>query len=516
MSKHTNTDDNKDNDCDNYDGCDNYDDYNEYDDAFGIDPSSGLFPTESNLKSIEPFVYEEWLKKEEGLELKRNDCDISNPRRFACDYQDEKKLIKELNLSRDLSSLFDIDIDKTDQSLSAVENELKGCNNYVDEDLVLKKLFTDAEIITLNFDSEIDDTNTNMPDTSNMIISTKGYPCGLTQVISVELKENCNVFGNPYLIISDKISDLDIGALTKLLNLEISLAIGSVHVSSFSVATNILLAYLCDKHVLEGDIKMTKIPLMIFHNNNGDCVSKLALKYHDISVSIRTNDFDLNRIVKNFDIKLEVTKYYYECDDNNDNEIKQSTKINENRMFDQRLPTVDQRLPTVEAIDTICISSENNVYSFTNNIYMINLPSLTRFIVFRFIRQTEHIHLQPNIINVSLFKKDVMFAEFDNVMTVNLYSIDTNFFIVSLYDSPDMHDIKDIIKSCNIRNCFCDLKNNFCTFGSIEIKIMTDILCDNYDIVITPISFNIARYLSGMMGLLYDSDTYINDNDQSC
>jgi hypothetical protein len=421
-------------------------------------------------------------------------------------HQNEQNLIKELKLSRDIMM----------NNNNEFEKELMAFNYDIDIDIVVKKSFARSSENTFQFQK------------IHSLITHK--TCCLNFVLQNEYEYVCDAVGDPYLLMKKNIYDLDYETLQDVLGITVELVIGGAQISKFNLAANILIAKLCGKEILI-DESSTKIPLMIMHSSNGDTVESIALQYHGLNIEL--NKIDDEILDKIGDLELILTRYFYPGAESHydkinrlpnsevDLDIGQSISKNyvhdKNAMNKRRFvaQTASKNM-IIDSTDFRLSMSESIGFNMDTYTEKIKLSAFTKYIFFRFIPKRETVgemglvdnrydllSLCPSITGVEIIKNGSIILSIKQddfqmghcILSMNI--IKTTVYVISLSsDATNWKDIKESIKTCNF-------VHNYARFGNVEVKITTDISCDNYDVIMTTMKYNINSYISGMMGVMY-------------
>jgi hypothetical protein len=388
---------------------------------------------------------------------------------FSQNYCFEQELKKELKRSREISNKDHKDF----------EDELKAY--YFGVDLVIKRSYTNMNEKTYQFEI-------------NQGSSEKVYN------LHVTINRNSDAVGDPYLLLKFISSEIGDDIVYDLLGLHVQLFVGGQGISSFCIATNIFLAKLCDKDVQEEN-RFIKIPLMIFHSSDGDIIKMIALQYHEMKIKI--DMVSKNIIDKIEGVWLNINEYFYDnssgyypyCGKNISGDCVDKSVSNHKRRHDAQIPFQNMII-------------DSNSYFVPHNELgdQMPFPPHTKFIIFRFVPKSNNnfndlVFLQPNITEVMIFTSDVRNNNNNiSILIFNILSIsfmNTTLFVAPLtHESLSWNSIKESIKKCNFEETYHN-------FTGMKVKIITDIPYDNYDVIITPVSFNFIRCMSGMMGKAY-------------
>lgn len=385
-------------------------------------------------------------------------------------YQLSQDWISEQNLINELKKANDI----LEKDKEKFEKELLAFTTGIDYDLVINRSFTHMDETTFDFNLENYDS---------------------VYRVSICIDRICDVISNPCLMINTKLSELDHTTLHELLNLDVDLVIGGQSISKFDLASNILVAKLCAKEVLETDT-CTKIPLMILHNNDRDMIKLIALQYHEFRINISDIRKDILKKLGG-SLKLAMTLYYWISDGHCHDSFDCFGKFIGGNYNDAKKVTHERRKAAQLQSESMIIASENFILSEKE----ISISTFTKFIIFRFIPKNswnfdDLAILQPRITEVTIIsRKNNISMTFSNILSMSVSGIEL--FVMPLtHETSNWNDMKDYVKECKFENTTYD-------FGKIRIKVITDIPYDNYNVVMTPVRFNVCVCLSGMMGLRY-------------
>lgn len=375
----------------------------------------------------------------------------------------EEELINELVLSREIS-------EKTTRDF---EKELLAFSLNVDKDLVVDRHFMHAAEYTLSFNDRTS-----------------------SKCLCIMLEELGDVFGNPYLLIKRKLSDMDIDDIYDLLKLQIELCVGGDTISRSSVATHIFISKLCGKEICETD-DYTKIPLALFHTSDGDFFSIISARYHSRFVII--NGMNPETLEEKFGT-LSLSFIVYDYVSHQRDKIYEGQSISGNY-----ITNIDDAKQKREAAKLLkaeyMFLTSGDIILNNDEPFYIDISGMTKFIIFRLVPKTEQIHLQPLITDVIITTNNNNEIMFSNVMSMDILSIahdnlfgSIKLFVISLtHETTAWKNFKDVVKKCDFKECFYYLQK-------IRVSIVTDIPCENYDVIMSPVRTNFLRCCSGMMG----------------
>lgn len=412
-----------------------------------------------NYPSLEDFIegrrlmYEKQHQIKNSIKKLRSD-DISE------NVIEDKLLEKELKRSRNIH----------DESNKSFELDLKMFNNSLNEtfgslnDLIIDGVASDK---FMNFHKEKRHDKYNK--------------------YSLKINKGCS-FENPYLLFRTQISNLDPNTMSYFLYIAISMSCGRNIYSSQAFSTNLFIAKMCGKHmseyIHEGNF-CTKMPLMIFHN----ILYEDAFKHNDIELNI----FGLDNEAYKIEIpKLGFEKYYDHKHTNNSKLRQMSSNI----------------FPIGPISKSIFVDSNEYQFSFSNA--EMRMSNRTKFLIIRFVTKLnkdnhELLVLQPNIIEVHMIKNGITIRRFSNIMSLKI--MDISLFVVPLLsDATNWRDLKTMIKSGDFDSTgLLSIEESVYDFGIVELKLVTDIPCEKYGVIITPIKFNISycHSFAGLADIVY-------------
>lgn len=392
-------------------------------------------------------------------------------------YQAEKNLISDLRKSNETLQKNKIEFEK----------ELKAFNSNVDVDLVMNKSFTHMNESTLEFKKTHN---------RNELISCK---VNFSQV----LLSRGDFVGNIYLFFNTKISDIDDVIVHELLQSTVRLNIGGSIISNFNLATNILIAKLCDKEEYVEINEFTKIPLMVMHNSGGNMVNMAAIGCYTVEIiidNIREEILDkLGKLHLTFDIY-----YYAGVYDFGEASKIFGNYIGGNITTDEKKTDYTKKCAAQIDFKNTYMTSKDHIL---NDNKLVKIPSNTKFITFRFISKdfNDIAFLKPNIVEATIITDEGMSLPFYEILSMNFLNI-TMFIVPLSHESLNWNSIKDSVKKCEFESTFCE-------FNQISVKIFTNVPYDNYDVIMSFVGFNYGICTEGRMGLVkYDYKDCCDDD----
>lgn len=393
-----------------------------------------------------------------------------SPEHFSESYTSEQNLIRELKRCNE-----DLEKDQKD-----FEEDLLAISLNVDKELVIHNSFTHKNEITLDFDIEkisyMDDHE-----------------------LSIVISKYGDVVGNPYLYIKTKLSDLDYDTLCDVLQINIKLFVGKgVHLSHFSLVTNIFIAKLCEKEIYECD-DYTRIPLMIMHNGDEGMIKLISSRSDEIKVGISCIHTDLLEKMKG--LQLVITRYFYV------GPLDHPTMRDFLGKYIGGNYTVDEKIRGKRTYSDMNASKEF-MYISSHDIRLLNdkliqISHFTKFLLFRFESKpgqnpNDLLIFQPTITDVimtAITNESETPHTFSNILTMSFMGV-TLFIVPLTHEISNWDDIKNCVKECKFET------TRF-VFDCIKVDIVSDIPYDNYNVVMTCISFDIGNYNSGILWRSY-------------
>jgi len=141
------------------------------------------------------------------------------------------------------------------------------------------------------------------------------------------------------------------------------------------------------------------------------------------------------------------------------------------------------------------ISSCDDIVTNLNS-FSVRIRSLTKFLIFRFAKKiNDLVPIEPNITEIIISNETSATETFSDILPINIMG--HRLFIVPFaQEIYDMETLKKCVKKCEFDSTLLELGYN-------RIKIVTDLLYDNYEVFMTSVCFNYAGYSSGMMGKMF-------------
>lgn len=306
---------------------------------------------------------------------------------------------------------------------------------------------------------------------------------GIYSTYSLKINKGIT-FDNPYLLFKMQLSNLDSDTMSYFLNLAISMTCGKNIYSLHLISTNIFIAKMCDKNITENIHEgsfCTKIPFMLFHN----ILYEEASKQDDIKISIFGLDYEPHKI----EIPL----------------------LGFDRYYDSGHKRISKARPMKDQVSK-SIFMDSDEYHTSSSTFSMKILPRTKLLIIRFIAKHnknnhELLSLQPNITEVHMIKDNTIIRSISNIMFLKIMDI-TLFIVPLLSDATNWKDLKTMIKSGDFDSTgLSSIEESLYDFGTVTLKLVTDLSCDKYDVIITPIKFNISycHSFTGLNEIIYDN-----------